>query len=183
VAQVVDGHWAIEGSYIRTQDVGYDRLVAIGDLTWTDYEITVPVIVHSVNYDTPWPPLVGLAARWIGHTADGKQPSEQWYPIGGIGGYAWKYDQRLEIWNTSPYVADSSFSLALGVPYIFKFRVESIASGSRYSLKVWAQGQPEPAVWNLVGQEGLTDVQSGSMLLLVHEADVSFGNVTVVKLP
>lgn len=36
VAQVVDGKWTITPSGIRTVEPGYDRLVAIGDRTWSD---------------------------------------------------------------------------------------------------------------------------------------------------
>jgi hypothetical protein len=51
--------------------------------------------------------------------------------------------------------------------------------GGFYSLKVWEDGQPEPTTWDVTGQEELTDPQTGSMMLITHVADVSFGNVTV----
>ena len=48
VANVIDGHWTISQSKARTTVSGYDRLLGIGDLTWQDYTVTAPVIIHSV---------------------------------------------------------------------------------------------------------------------------------------
>ena len=47
VAQVVDGLWTKETNSIRPTIIGYDRLINIGDLTWDDYEITVPVTLNA----------------------------------------------------------------------------------------------------------------------------------------
>ena len=47
--QVVDGLWSINGEQLQTELPGYDRLVALGSMTWTDYEVEVPVTVHSLN--------------------------------------------------------------------------------------------------------------------------------------
>lgn len=186
LAQVVDGKWYLDGGYLRTQtqEIGYDRLVALGDFSWQNYEVTVPVIVHSVKRIPGWNPLVGVGVRWQGHTADGKQPSERWFPLGGIGGYGWYYLNRLEIWDTGPYVYETNgLQLVLGTPYVFKFRVETIATGTQYRLKVWQEGLPEPEGWNLVGEEGGSDLKNGSVLLVAHFADVSFGKVKVIQLP
>ena len=49
VAQVVDGRWSIVGGELRNDLQNYDRLVAIGDLAWTDYEVTVPVTVREID--------------------------------------------------------------------------------------------------------------------------------------
>lgn len=46
VAQVVDGQWAVQGGVLRPLTLHYDRLVAIGDMSWTDYEVTVPLTIH-----------------------------------------------------------------------------------------------------------------------------------------
>ena len=67
-AQVVDGLWSVDGNGLLTIDAGYDRLVAVGDTTWTDYEVTVPITVHEVDstgYNPPsGNPVVGLFMRW-----------------------------------------------------------------------------------------------------------------------
>ena len=46
-------------------------------------------------------------------------------------------------------------------------------------MKAWKAGEEEPAVWDLVGIDGERDSQSGSLLLVVHHSDVTFGNVEV----
>ena len=56
--------------------------------------------------------------------------------------------------------------------------METIAGvGGRYSFKVWETGQPEPPAWDIVGQEALSDPQNGSMMLISHHADASYGDV------
>jgi len=193
VAQVVDGLWKLEGDSIRVVEPGYDRLVAIGDVAWTDYEVTVPVTVYGLaadGYDAPSNgPGIGLGMRWSGHTVwdDTTQPSIGWYSLGAIGWYRWHYSdgERLMISGTADANRSStrSFQLQLGVTYMFKMRVVTIpGQGGRYWLKVWEMGQPEPTLWDLTLQESLADPQFGSILLIAHEVDARFGNVTIVPL-
>jgi len=62
--------------------------------------------------------------------------------------------------------------------------VETIPGvGGLYRFKVQQQGQPEPAAWDLQQQEDLADPQSGSIALITHYVDASFGTVTVRPLP
>jgi hypothetical protein len=197
VAQIVDGLWTKEADSIRPDilGLGYDRLVAIGDMTWPtwdDYEVTVPITIHGIDesgYAYPSNgPAVGILMRWTGHTdipVSGWQPKSGYLPLGAIGMYRWKTDalkDRLQIMgNGGVIVAEdtSGRKLAYGVPYVFKMRVETVpGQGGLYSLKVWEEGQPEPSGWDLTTQEGLSDPQNGSFLLLAHHVDASFGDVT-----
>jgi len=149
----------------------------------------VPITVHSIEeiYGPPGGgPTIGVIVRWQGHTADGNQPSKQWWPIGAMGAYNWRSTyQRLEILDHNYNVVDNSgFELQLGIEYMFKLRVESNVSNSIYSLKVWPVGTPEPAAWTLVKTEALSSDQTvGSVLLVAQYADASFGEVTIVPLP
>ena len=62
-------------------------------------------------------------------------------------------------------------------------RVETVPEqGGLYSLKVWEADQAEPSQWDLTAQEGLSDPQNGSLMLISHLWDASFGDVTVVPL-
>jgi hypothetical protein len=190
VAQIVDGLWTLEGDKIRSIQPGYDRLVSIGDIdpTWGNYEVTVPITVHSIEeiYGPPGGgPTLGVIVRWQGHTADGNQPSIQWWPTGAMGAYKWRSTyQRLEILDLDyTAVDDSGFELQLGIEYMFKFRVESDANNSIYSLKVWPTSDPEPIDWTLVTTEALSsDQTTGSVLLVAQFVDASFGEVTIVPL-
>jgi len=182
VAHVVDGKWTIASDSVRTEIPGYDRLIAIGDVSWGDYEVTVPITVNSA----PGVPIpsggVGILMRWNGHTdnpVNCTQPKCGWLPLGAIG---WYYNSGLEFYDTP--ARDSSRTLYGGVEYIFKMRVESIAGvGGLYSLKVWEDGTSEPLDWDLTHKEGLTDPQNGSMMLISHRLDASFGDVNITRAP
>ena len=185
VAQVVDGLWELTPDGIRTKGRGYDRLVAIGDMTWTDYEVTVPVTVHSRR--SSGSPGVGILMRWKGHTdnpVSGWQPKSGWYPLGALGWYRW-YDsggKKFHIYGNQKRLlaSTSNKKLKLNVPYVLKMRVETKpGKGGFYRLKMWEASKPEPSGWDLKGQEALNDPQTGSFLLLAHQADVTFGDVQV----
>jgi hypothetical protein len=48
-------------------------------------------------------------------------------------------------------------------------------------VKLWPAQQPEPGSWDLRRYES-DDLAAGSALLIAHHADVTFGNVSVVRL-
>jgi hypothetical protein len=78
VAQVVDGLWELETDSVRTSITGYDRLVALGETSWDDYEVTVPITIHNM----PSGGGVGILLRWDGHIL---------YPAGSrnLDGFHW----------------------------------------------------------------------------------------------
>jgi hypothetical protein len=191
VAQVVDGLWALDGNSLRPLALGYDRLVDVGDIAWTDYEVTVPITIHRFDpagfAPTSGGPGVGVLLRWRGHYDwDGHQPRWGYWPMGALGWYRWSstLGYRLNIvGNNEVMLAEdhSGRKLAFGVRYLFKMRVESRAGQtSLYRLKVWEDGAPEPAGWDLTGAGPAGELGQGSMLLLAHQTDASFGNVTIV---
>lgn len=189
-AQIVDGRWALGANGVSTVVQGYDRSIAIGDMDyWHDYEVTVPVTVHQSYHDAGQSgdePAIGLAMRWAGHTQWGSdQPTLGYYPAGAFVFFNWLtasggeyrlYDHTYEI------VAQNS---SLGPPqnettYLYKMRVETRAGvGGLYNFKVWQSGQPEPSQWLMTRQESLADPQYGSVLLIAHHVDATFGNVTI----
>ena len=69
VVQIVDGHWRLEPDGVRTVQRYYDRVLTMGDTTWTDYEATVRLTVHGFAPPEPSPPTYnvthfGVALRW-----------------------------------------------------------------------------------------------------------------------
>lgn len=50
------------------------------------------------------------------------------------------------------------------------------------SLKVWQDGTPEPAAWDLVSNGTLSSLPRGSFVLGAHEVAASFGSVHVIPL-
>jgi hypothetical protein len=194
VAQIVDGLWSLDGDSIRPTLLGYDRMVAIGDTTWTDYEVTVPITIRridSAGYASPSNgPGVGIVMRWKGNTDNpiaGLQPKEGYLPFGAIGYYRYYTDfsEGLEIYGPSDQLKDTTgIRLSFNTQYIFKMRVETNPGvGGLYRFKVWPSGNPEPTGWNLSKQQSLSDLQAGSFMLLSHHVDASFGNVIVTTIP
>ncbi len=191
--QVVDGYWTSDGGTIRPEIAGYDRIVVIGDVNplWRDYEVTVPITLNSpLNSSVPYGPVFGFIMHWQGHYDwDGSQPSWGWYPLGAMGIYDWvpqAGDYRLRILGNAEGVIAEDLSgrhLSVGVPYIFKMRSESNGGNNIYSMKVWEAGTPEPSAWDLRGDGLAVGLRHGSLILMTHYADVSFGNVSIKPPP
>jgi len=205
-AQVVDGLWNKTAAGIRPQVVDYDRLVVIGDINaaWDEWEITLPITVHSFDYAGAFnavsgAPGVGLVAVWPGHTDSPVvciQPKCGWLPLGA---FVWFDAEGVRNFNnqTAPplyglfklgsasaidYARDvSGFRPQLGVGYYWKARVERNLTNARaiYRLKVWPIGGAEPSGWLVSGISENNEVASGSIGLLAHHADATFGNVNI----
>ena len=192
VAQVSDGRWdLLPDGTVRTAETGYDRLIEVGDMGATDYEVQAEVTIWDLPCGGA---ALGLVAGWKGHTTDQYgiptpvQPRIG-HPFAAFAEYLLAPGQapRLSIGaNTARYqeaelAADlSGRRLELGVAYVFKMRVEATLSGtSSVSFKVWAVGAVEPAGWDLQAE---TDPSEGSVVLAAHMADVSFGKVTFTSL-
>ncbi len=187
--QVVDGKWDFSSNGVRPVELGYDRLLAIGErFGWTDYEVTVPITIHGIDpAGYQWPsvaPGLALMLRWQGHTKWGEwQPWIFWRPNGASAWYYYGGGPHLELQgDASVLVADTSGrTLTNDVPYYWKVRVETIAgTGSFYSMRVWEVGTAEPAAWDLAGWQGTDDLSTGSLLLIAHHVDATFGNLSVV---
>jgi uncharacterized repeat protein (TIGR02543 family) len=194
VAQVVDGLWTVEGDHIRpvgADEDSYDRLVAIGDVSWLDYEVTVPITIHTF-FDSfeKADPGVGILVRWNGHGDDSLQPHRE-HPFGGLGWFRKPPEHdyyRLSILGNDNFdiaTDEGSHQLVEEVPYIFKIRVETLPGGSFYSFKVWEASDPEPSAWDLsgYGSDADPDEAHGSVLLVAHRTDASFGDVTITPGP
>ena len=188
----VDGFWTLGRDGVRSIQPHYDRVLAVGDTSWTDYEVTVPITVHSVHHvNLKNPPCVGILLRWDGHEKNGnEQPGTIWYPIGAMGIFRWYTDSngpRFQIYENLGYktsVSDTTGrKMNIGTTYIFKMSVQTIPGepAGLYKFKVWQQGDAEPGTWDLVRQakSGLT---KGSILLLAHYVDATFGNFLVTKI-
>jgi hypothetical protein len=124
--------------------------------------------------------------RWQGHRGSA-QPRTEWWHMGAYGYYRWRSSGphlALRLDQYSP-IQNNSVQLDVGTRYNFKMRVETIPGqpGGLYSLKVWEHGQAQPSGWDLYAQDGSSDLQNGSLLLLAHRVDASFGDVTITPGP
>ncbi|MCA8942746.1 MAG: DUF1349 domain-containing protein [Planctomycetes bacterium] len=180
-AQVVDGKWSLEGIGVRTAEPGYDRLIAAGDTCWDDYEVECQITMNSLS---PSSGGVGILMRWNGHTdypIAGTQPKSGYLPLGCIG---WYRNGRVELYGNDADILDTDPRvLSNGVTYNYKMRVETTPGvGATYRLKVWEDGMSEPLTWDVEGSDTLSDPQFGSFMLISHQYDVTFGDVTVTPI-
>jgi uncharacterized repeat protein (TIGR02543 family) len=191
--QVADGEWVLQAGGLRSIVKGYDRTVAIGDVSWTDYEVVARVSVNEVDPLFASPSngaLIAVIARWIGHTPDGRQPADQWYPFGGFATYTFKDGNGGPIKEFKQLHGDKSVvhgsdsqstPIELGVPYVMKVRVETLPNGStQYDFKMWKESDGEPPAWDMSGVElAGEDVPSGSVLLVSHHVDATWHDVVI----
>lgn len=191
LAQPVDGQWRLDGNTVRPITFDYDRLLAIGDMSWSDYEITVPVIVHGIDESgyggASNGPGIGIITRWTGHyLRDNEQPRTGWENIGALGWYRWANPSlaglQLVTYGGKRLVepGDIGKQLAFNTQYIFKMRVDSVSGGTaRYRFKMWPASETEPAAWDMDGRGATGEPLSGSLVLVAHHVDAQFGKVTV----
>lgn len=202
VAQVVDGRWTLGPNGVRTEQIGYDRVMGLGGLGWVNFEITVPITIHSFDsgaYDTneSVAPAFGITLRWRGHSdwsdipefADWQQPRIGWKPSGASSWYDWPDEnnpQNTRLFLTGDDGQDfdpANRTLAFNVTYMQKIRCETLADGrTEYRLKVWQAGTPEPAAWEITHYEQ-DDLPSGSVIFVAHHVDVTVGDIQVTPLP
>ena len=197
-AQIVDGLWRISGDSVYPVEIGYDRLLAIGDFFWQDYEVMVPIAVYAIHASCYQPPSVhagvGVVLRWRGHYArgadaySGAQPRHGPTPYGAIAWYCVYHDDGPILCLFDPDFkrpVQVSRRLEPGVRYLFKARVESVADApapgetALYSLKVWEAGTAEPEAWDLQARGTLLGLERGSLLLVSHHTAAGFGPVEV----
>ena len=195
--QVVDGLWGITSEGVRTVETWYDRVIAIGDRTWSNYEVLVSVTVHNVDFlnGNPAPsngPAVGILTLWPGHTVDpnfpDRQPTEKFTPFGACMWYRWNangnWGQEIYVNPGAVQISDRTKTITYGQTYWLRCRTE-ILNGNQphYLYSMWQDGQAEPSSWELEGWGNIGDPTTGSFLLLAHHVDATFGPVTVTPVP
>ncbi len=190
---VVDGKWQKTDFGISPTEVGYDRIVALGDVRWKDFEVTVPITIDGINASCFEHPSVhagvGIIARWKGHSNWGSdvwasgQPYFGPSPYGAICWYCVFHDEGgiINFFDTDfRQPARRKANLDLHIPYMFKVRVETIDDqSSQYSLKVWKQASSEPVEWTIQMTSKYVGYTSGAVALVSHHTACSFGNIEV----
>jgi hypothetical protein len=196
--QVVDGLWHLGGTGIRTTEPYYDRVITVGDTSWTNYEATARITIHAFTPPEKGPPTYnvthfGMAFRWRGHTRDGRQPSRVWYPLGAQGEFLLHPDQTTAKWRIlydggrnapAPSYATKANAIAMNKPMYIKGQVRTLSDGNtRYRFKQWMEGSPEPPGWDVEGVEtGARDYPSGALCLVPHNSDVTIHELKVKPL-
>lgn len=196
VAQPIDGLWRIEGDKVVSapEASGYDRVLGIGDMGWTDYEVLFPMVIrniHETSYDSTSSvgPALLLIMRWMGHTdspAHCPQPHCGWEPCGSVASYAWLKDQKGDWDLSTKYDTGETFDFVepeLGKEYWVRYRVESKAGGHFYSFKIWDGGlQSEPMEWSRQDLADSVNMNSGSFIFVAHHIDLAIGTMQITPL-
>jgi hypothetical protein len=192
--QVVDGRWALVDVGARCIEPYYDRVLAFGDHTWRDYEVRTTVIVNGYAPPADGPPTYGVthfavALRWPGHDEDKHSPHRKWYPLGASCEFQLRESLQGCRWRILPgrtgATEDPSQrrAIELGRAYAIAVQVETVRPGTTaYRAKLWAADVAEPAGWDLELIKEPEAVERGSVLLVAHNADVTFGDIRVTPL-
>lgn len=195
VVQVVDGDWRLEEGGVRTAQRYYDRVLSMGDTSWRNYETNLRLTIHDFTPSVPGPPTYnvthfGVAMRWRGHHADGRQPSRKWFPLGAQGEFLLKDNPDSCRWRIlfdggkkkPQKYSDKRNTLQLGLPMRIKTQVATMSDGrTRYRFKQWLDGRSEPLYWDVEGFES-NDYPSGALCLVPHNSDVTIHEVWVEPL-
>ncbi|MBP8948135.1 MAG: hypothetical protein KBG73_04785 [Candidatus Promineofilum sp.] len=194
LAQMVDGPWRLDGDSVRPTVFDFDRLLALGDLSWRDYTVTVPITVFGIDesgYTAPSNgPGVGVMVRWQGHyrVEGDTQPRTGWRRLGALGWYRWQrdgsqYTEGFEVLGQGGrLIGTTPKGLDFGVTYMFKLAVQSNPNPdipATYRFKVWPAGTAEPALWDVERRGFQGEPSGGGLLLLAHHVDARFGTVRV----
>jgi hypothetical protein len=203
--QAVDGNWVLEAPGLRTASVGYDRIFLLGETSWQDFEVTCAVTIHEVQAVTG--PLsdgagLGFMPRFTGHVIGGfrnfpaAQPKWGYQPFGALTWLRWTggaaASPAIQFYRGDSDVTQN-FGVAAGAvagaTLRLRLRCETLpdapggAGVTRYSFKVWPDQSVEPAGWACeVVQESANALRQGSLGLLAHHVDVTFGDVVVSTL-
>lgn len=186
VAQIVDGKWRLDPDGLRTVETGYDRLVGIGDISWTNYEATAEITLHE-KAPNIGAPIVGLLMRWTGHHEwDDSQPRIGWYPMGALLAYAWQPDNYVGLmaWTSNGSTTEATSMTpepGIGVPHMYKMRSEELGNGDiQYRMKVWPSSEAEPSAWGHTYVSSISP-PSGSLIIVAHNSDITIGDVEIVE--
>jgi len=188
--QVVEGQWLKTPLGIRPKHPSYDRLVAVGDRTWTDYRVRVTATVHGF-VDGECGVLqggFGLLMRWTGHYADGNQPCGEWRPSGAIGWYRARWEDQPAphrnlnisdgVVKDEALVETRPLTLDPNRPHIFECSVRSQPGGtSLYGYRVWPAGSSDELLCDLSTEGRPGESPSGSLLLIALYADVTLHEI------
>jgi hypothetical protein len=193
VAQVTDGLWRLTEAGVRVVEPYYDRVIALGDLAWTDYEVRTTVTFHGIREPDRQAGDGGagvihaaIAVRWPGHDDDGQQPRVKWYPLGATAefrvnpsweGCSWRILGGGDVVVNS----DRQRGILRETPYRMKHRVCTASDGGAvYRVRLWQADEPESAEWDLELRKPPGGAQSGGALLIAHYTEVTFGDVEIV---
>lgn len=196
--EIVDGLWRSTDDGLTTVEPGYDRCVALGDVNWRDYRVEVDVTWHSFSKDPVHGILpsngawAGVVCYFTGHV-DWQEmfPRRGWYPFGAIANLDTSPDlrpARLRLMGNmfKPIQVDEESGRIFDprTRYTLVAEARSTPGGhmNAYRMKVFPAGEPEPESWDLAGLGLEGELKRGGVLLVAHQARVTYHRVRVSPL-
>ncbi len=188
VVQVVDGLWTIDGNGVRPAELGYDRILALGDQSWDNYEVALSFTVNEITAGTPRDGAgLGFGMLWGGHSND---PISGWQPLTGYNPIVSPfYNVKNNTFVLHDYpnwgstIGSAAFNFSEDTTYNVKIWVEQTNVIDRiYSFKIWQAGASEPSNWLLSGTDVMTEPLNGSFALIAHHWDVTFHDIAVAEI-
>lgn len=192
--QVVDGQWHATDRGVRTTVAAYDRLLTLGDLSWTSYRTTVAATIHGFR-----PPRIpdkpiggfGILVHWSGHQPDQHQPCREWRPNGAICWYRADWDTpdlpRKRVFSISDAVVKDThivhsapYDLPTDTSYVYEATVrmdEHHAGWYRY--RVWPESDPGCILCDLQAKGLSGHAPRGSVLLIALSVDITITQIDV----
>ncbi len=182
VAAVVDGLWELVPGGVRVVEPGYDRLLAIGDLSWQSHmEVFYSFTVERIAGASPG---TGFAFGWQGHVGD-QQPRVRW-PLQAI---TWLVDLDT---NTQMQIllGDSQGAASVyprpdaqqreNVTYMMRSRSTLLSPEvALVQARLWEAGTPEPTDWEVQSE---VPARPGSLLFIVHFLVVTIHDIEITYL-
>ena len=206
VLQYVDGKWALDIEQgtgrqgLRISEMGYDRLLAIGDETWTDYRARMTFTPHQLNPVAACLPqhnraAMGLGMRWTGHTTgfNNVQPQGGFWPTGAFLFHRWTPNGSCDGFDDASWAMNgnqnlisdytNNDTLSVGTEYVVEVTCRTLPDGStRYTGRVWEAGEVEALDPQVEIIMPVGEPVSGSLLIVAHHCDMTIWTIDVEPL-
>jgi hypothetical protein len=193
VGQCLDGNWTIADGALRVA-AEYDRIFAIGDHTWQDYEIVAPITIENLpGHDAQGGvAAVGFALRFLGYQ-DPRKVEYFWLPRGAVCWLCWKPSiasgaklQFIPGNSEDDILYPLAFPIEIGTTVWLKARCLTLPDAptgegvTQYQAKAWLAGDPEPQAWTFTQvQTSREALRVGPAVLASYYAGARFGTVTI----
>lgn len=209
VVEVLDGKWELTDDGVRTAEPYYDRQLAFGDDSWQDYELDAELIIHAhfppiEGRNRAGAPYLSHAhtsfnLRWGGHPDDGFSPRRDWQNLGSLvalradlatpqeGSYWWMHFGKGvpgRQAKRSIMTPEERYDIKPNERVHYRMRCETVGeSTTRYSTKLWREGDAEPTDWQLQFTDTSEPLATGGVVFVVHHSDATLCRVSVTELP
>lgn len=199
--QVVDGRWELTPDGLRVAEPGYRRMIAIGDVSWTDYELYAEFTINGLLPPTGNPgqlpdpePYLAAITRWTGYFAwDQSQPALGPLPVGAVGRFIWRSAvnpsgtvdevELLDGFLGLSAADDSPLRLTANQTYRLRMRTFTTVDGASFhAMRIWRVDADEPSWWNVAGTVTRDGNAAGSIALVANRVDLTWGPIQVSRL-